>query len=139
MRRHVKWVMLAGWVVLFGACATSNMTGRNTKTYTADMNTVVEAATAIFVENNLDIEDKAWTSDDSFVITAYIRSPLVRSGGEALSVGTLQVYIDRVNDQQARVRVVTAAREGHVMASSADRREDEEAQWFFSQLDAKLG
>ena len=29
--------------------------GSNTKTYTADINTVIEAATAVFVENNLDI------------------------------------------------------------------------------------
>ena len=139
MRRPIEVVVLAVCVVLFGACASSNMAGRNTKIYPAEMNAVVEAATAVFVENNLDIEDQAWTSDDSFVITAYVRSPLVRSGGEALSVGTIEVYIDRVDDQQAKVRVVTAARESHVMASSADRRDDEEVQWFFSRLEAKLG
>jgi len=140
MRRHVEILLTAVCVVVFGACASSGMTGArgDTKTYTADLNAVVEAATAIFVENNLDVEDKAWTSDSSFVITGYIRSALFRVGGEGARVNAVKVFIDRVNDQQARVRVVTSAQDTHAMASSADRRNDE-AQWFFSRLDARLG
>lgn len=144
MRRHVEFLVLAVCVAVFGACASSNMAERNTKVYPVDMNTVVEAATAVFVENNLDIEDQAWTSDDSFVLTGYVRSALarstlVRSGDSAVSVGAIEVYIDRVSETEAKVRVVTSARQTHAMASSADRREDEEVQWFFSRLDAKLG
>ena len=139
MRRPVAFLLMLVGVAVFGACASSNMAGRNTKVYPVDMNAVVEAATAVFVENNLDIEDKAWTDDDSFVITGYVRSAMVRSSDGPVRVGSIQVFIDRVNEAEARVRIVTSARQTHAMASSADRREDEEVQWFFSRLDAKLG
>lgn len=141
MRRHVEMILAAVCVVVFGACASSNMGGAqgNMKTYTADINTVVKAATAVFEENNLDIEDKAWTSDSSYVITGYIRSALVRIQGEAVSVNAVKLFVDQINDQQTRVRIETSAREVHAMASSADRRSDEEAQWFFARLDARLG
>ena len=141
MRRYVEITLAAVCVVVFGACASSNMmgSGSNTKTYTADINTVIEAATAVFVENNLDIEDKAWTSDSSYVITGYIKSALVRIRGEAVPVNAVKLFVDQINDQQTRVRIETSAREVHAMASSADRRSAEEAQWFFARLDARLG
>ena len=140
MHRYTGIGLLALCAVVFGACASSNMAGagQDTKIYPANITTVAEAATAIFVENNLDIEDQAWTSDSSFVITGYIRSSLVRIGGEATRVNAVKVFIDQRNAQETRVRVETSASDTHVMASSADRRGDE-AQWFFSRLDARLG
>ena len=141
MRRHVAIVLTAVCVFVFGACSASNMAGAggNTKTYPADINTVVEAATAVFVENNLDIEDKAWTSDSSYVLTGYIKSAYVRIGGEATRVNAVKLFVERINEQETQVRVETSARETHAMASSADRRSDEEARWFFSRLDARIG
>ena len=140
MRKHVAVIPAVVCLVVFGACASANMgAGSDTKTYTTDIDTVVEAATAIFVENNLDIEDKAWTSDTSYVLTGYIRSAMVRIRGEAVSVNAVKVFIDQVDGGQTRVRVETSARDIPAMASSADRRSDEEAAWFFARLDARLG
>jgi hypothetical protein len=140
MHKAIAVLLLAVGVALFGACAASNRAGagRDTKTYPSDLNAVVEAATAVFVENNLDVEDRVQVSDNSYLITGYIKSALIRIGGEAARVSTLKVFIDQTDDQETTVRVETSAQETTVMASSADRRQDE-AQWFFSRLDAHLG
>lgn len=140
MHRYIAVLLLAAGVVMFAACSASNMAGagRGTKTYPNDINTVVEAAAAVFIENNLDVEDTIQISDSSYLITGYFKSALIRIGGENARVSTLKVFIDQTNVQETRVRVETSSQETTVMASSADRRGDE-AEWFFSRLDAHLG
>ncbi len=135
----LKIMTLAACVAVFGACAASNRmgAGRTVKTYTADVATVVEAAQAVFVENGLNLEEGAWMNDSTYVITGHRKSALIRTDGEATQVASIHVFIERISPVQTRVRVETSARETSVMASSADRRDDE-ARRFFTRLDARL-
>ncbi len=138
MRRPIYLGVIA-LGVLCGACASSNMAGagRDTRTYDADINVVVEAANVVFIENGLFLEDNTWTTDSTYVLTGYRKSGLVRTSGEATRVGSVVVFIKRINESQTSVRVETSAQETTVMASSADRRDDE-ARRFFARLDSHL-
>ena len=59
-------------------------------------------------------------------------------GGEATHVSAIVVFIERISDNQTRVHVETAAQQTTVIASNADRHDDE-ARRFFARLDTRLG
>lgn len=140
MLSHVARLLIAACVVVVGACASINTAGSggDTRTYAIPIETVIEAAAIAFEEAGFDVEQRVWMNDSTYAIVGTMKSTYVRSQGQPVQIASLTVTINNVSDQETTVRIATSQRDISVMASSADRRNDD-ARRFLSRLDAKLG
>ena len=140
MNRPVAYLLIAACVVAGGACASAKTAGSSgdTRTYTIPIDTVIEAAAVAVEEAGFEVQQRVWTNDGSYAITGAMKSTFVRPEGNPAQVATMNVYINKINDQETTVKVRTSQRDTQAIASSADQRNDD-ARRFFSRLDARLG